>query len=257
MIKSKRNLNFNIKFYIIVLMFLYSCKESRIQVYRNNSNSIYLDKYIFLINDSIKSVNEIDKNQVQYKLDTLLITDNVLGEKNKYLPLTFIDKGFHNYSDIYVSFKQPIDSGKKIFDYDIRIFKDDSIYIKLYDYGMPKEIHLKLEKNLIKWLKLILSEFENYKLYYGNREYKYDKPEIVIICYDKTNEKSKLVYGDLSLMPERMICFHFLIELIINENYYNAKSVITKSYPSADSLNIHSQKSGIGTGRIPEPIEYE
>ncbi|MDY3529821.1 hypothetical protein PG593_08540 [Riemerella anatipestifer] len=238
------------KVYAIVLFFsLFGCVK-------NDGNAIFIQnynknhsKYNFIIDGHLIFPINRDSTIYTLKKDTLYLKYDNETVKYQKLNLKNIDK--INYDTIHVSFKNVIDSPFK-FDYDMNIYSDGQVLIKVYQYEGNKKLTLKMSKPFEDWVNYALQDFDKYNKFYGKKSAG-DKSEMLIIL--KKEDENKLIYGDLNELPSKLQLLAFIFEIYIRQSFKSENSIKKIShFPSSDSLEFYAQKTGIGKGRVPPPL---
>lgn len=247
--RLKCNMKINNNIYgIVALLLLFSCGK-------NDKNAIFIQeynknhsKYNFMIDNHL--IFPIKKDSTIYTLrkDTLYLKYDHEIVKYQKLNLKHINK--IDYDTIHISFKSVVDSPFS-FDYDMNIYSNGKVDIKLYQYESNKVLTLKMSKPFEDWVNYTLQDFDKYNKFYETKSAD-DKYEMIIVL--KNGNKSKLVYGDLNELPSKLQLLTFIFEVYINQNFKNENFTEKNgNFPSADSLKFYAKKTEIGKGRIPPP----
>lgn len=234
--------------FLMLLLFVISCKKDRIEIYKNQNDSF--PKYLILNNDSLFDYTKNKGNLIKLKekRDTIHYPE-YLNPENVVIfqKLELKDSGFRS-DRILISFEAPADVNG--FSYSFEISNFDYLFIKYYDFQSQKHIlKIKLKNKDKKLLKELLSNLNQYKKEYRTEDY--DSEKLLIVYFDKNKEN--VIFGNLYLMPEQLKALIAVIKMYITINSKNNEVINLHDLPSHKILRNYENKTGIGYKLESEP----
>lgn len=237
--------------FILILLFVLSCKKDCIEIFKNQTDSS--PKYLVLNNDTLFDYNKDERIAVKHKNDRDTIHYREYSNPENFAifqKLELKDFGFRS-DQILISFEPPLDVNG--FSFKAEISNYDYLFIKYYDFQSQKYVlKINLKDKDKKLLKELLSNLNQYKeVYKSNAETIYNAEKLLIIYHDE--DKERIIYGDLYLMPEPLKTLIAVIYMYISKNSKNNENDDLQDLPSYKILENYENKTGIGYKFEPEP----
>lgn len=236
----------------MILLFFINCKEKRIEIFKNPTNSF--PRYLILNNDTLFDyinskalpINHIsDRDTVHYQ--NYFNHEKILVFKK----LHFKDYGFKS-KRILISFEAAAETNG--IDFKVEISNYNSLYIKYYDFNSHKHIlKIKLEIEDRKLFNTLFSELNQYKKEYLENPNMLRLAERLLIVYD-IEKKENVIFGDLYMMPEQLKVLIAIIKMYITKHSNSIENDNFQDLPSFQLLEYYERKMGIGGNPEPEPI---
>lgn len=245
----------NIRIKKIILLFVSSlifasCDNKKNEVYKNQSDSF--PKYLISMNDSLYDYmkdSPVDFN-INKNRDTIHYEDFSDSEKTLiFQKLHFNDYGFRS-NKILISFERAEETNGINFSAEISNY--DFLYIKYYDNDEINILKIKLEKEEKRLFKILLSNLNQYKQEYEEKNKEPLSGEKLLIIYNYKNV-NHLISGDLFSMSEQMKVLISMIFIDINKYSKEYSTTTFDDLPSHEILEYYNKKMKIG-GYIPEPV---